>query len=56
VGEFRSEWGLLVEDGVAVAPAGDQVCVMEDGQVFGHGAGGKFVPPGQGVGGGRFGE
>jgi len=56
VGEFGAEWGLPVEDGVAVAPAGDQLCVMEDGEVFGHGAGGKFVPPGQRVGGGWFGK
>jgi len=55
-GEFGSERGLLVEDGVAVAPAGDQPRVMEDGQVFGDGAGGKLVPPCQGVGGCWFGE
>jgi ABC-type branched-subunit amino acid transport system ATPase component len=56
VGEVGSEGGLLVEDAVAVAFAGDQLCVMEDGQVFGDGAGRKLVPPGQGVGGGWFGE
>ena len=55
-GEFGAERGLLVEDGVAVAPAGDQPCLMQDGQVLGDGAGGKFVPPCQGVGGRWFGE
>src|SRR5262250_3943059 len=31
VGEFGSERGLLIEDGVPVAFAGDQPCVMKDG-------------------------
>lgn len=55
-GEFGSERGLLVEDSVAVASAGNQPCVMQDGQMLGDGTGSKFVPPCQGVGGGWFGE
>ena len=39
-----------------MAPPGDQPRPVQDGQVFGHCAGGKLVPPGQGVGGGWFGE
>jgi hypothetical protein len=56
VGQFRAERGLLVKDGVPVAPAGDQPGVVQRGQVLGHGARGAAVAAGQGVRGGRFGE
>src|SRR5262249_46269865 len=56
VGQQGSQWRLLVEDGVAVAPTGDQPRLVQGGQLLGDGAGGELVPPGQGVGGGWFGE
>jgi hypothetical protein len=39
-----------------MAPTGDQPRPVQSGQVFGHGAGGELVPPGQGLGGGWLGE
>jgi len=55
-GQLGPERALLVHDGVPVPSAGEQAGVVQRGQVLGYGAGGEAVPPGEGVGGCRFGE